>query len=234
MNFAIAINSAKPVIPKLIAGESILAPTIPGSPTPTPVPSVKPFTLTGWKVTDYQQRPYLVIEFSPTKGVYLSLTDPDGLEIPYSSYVAEGITGAKLQMTANWMEIPKAGKYSLLVKDLYRKLMTTLPVADFQGTKLSVVDVSVRRDYITNTFRIDVVNEGDLPAYIASADIWVNGEHPSVFTENAVVLPGESTSISCEWYSAGELPSTLTTEIKLKGLVGNVVASTVDSLHLIK
>lgn len=231
MNFAIAINSAKPIIPRLIAGESFLAPTSPGSPTPAPVPSVESFSLTGWKVTDYQKVPYLVIEFAPTKGVYLSLVDLNGLEISYPLYVTEGITGAKLRMTPNWMETPKAGKYSLVVKDLQGKLITTLPVADFQGAKVSITDVSLSRDYITNTFRISLVNDGDLPAYVTNVDIWVNSNHPPAFTDYTVILPGESASIPCKWYSGSELPSTLNIEIELKDYVGNVVAEISDTLH---
>jgi len=200
----------------------IPTPTPAPTPAPAPAPSPQPFKLKDWKVINYKDQSFLVIEFSPTNGVYLSLIDPDGLVIR-TLYVLEGETGAKLRMTANFMETPKAGKYTLLVKDLDGELIESLPIAGFEGAKLSVVDVSLYRDYITNTIRIDVVNEGDLPAYIASADVWVNGENPEVFTDHTVVLPDESVSISVKWYSASELPSTVNVEIKLKDYVGNVV-----------
>ena len=230
MNFAIAINSAKPMVPRLIAGESVIDPS---SSPPDIAPDPEPFEILNWKVIDYNKQTYLVIEFTQIIDAYLLLLNPDGVEITGSSlHVSEGITGAKLRMTGMYNETPQPGKYTLLVEDFYGNMITSTSITVFEGAKVSITDVSLSRDdYITNTLRISLGNDGDLPAYITDVDIWINSEHPDIFADDAVILPGESVSIAGEWYSASDPPATLNIEIELRDYVGNVIAEISDTLH---
>jgi len=229
MNFAIAINSAKPIIPRLIAGESILASGSSDSTPPTP--NIEPFDIRNWKVRDRFNMPYLQIEFSPIGDVYLSLKNPDGLELKPSVHVLEGITGAELRLSQGPGITPQPGTYSVLVRDSYGELITSVPVANFLGANIHVTDSYYTWEGTTINLRIDLANTGDLPAYITEIDVWAGAEHPNIYgTKWVVVFPREATSVGGYWYEGIDPGFDLSIEVELKDKVGNVITTSTTNI----
>jgi len=137
------------------------------------------------------------------------------------------VTEVKLPMTPSPMETPAPGTYLLTVNRWSGEPVTTLEVGEFLGADLSIDDVRFvgRGDIVTDTLRIEVVNNGDLPAYIENANIQIGGVRVSSSGEsNSVILPGEATILYYEWYYGGGSLDSPAVDLELKDNEGNVVA----------
>jgi len=182
------------------------------------------FEVQGWEVISNIDRVYLKVEFSCNMRLSLALADSRGVKTSYSRWVTAEESFIELPMTYSSLETPKAGMYSIIVKDESGKVIATVEVADFEGPDLTVTGVSYAGE--ENTIRVDVCNEGDLPAYVTYANVCLNDVHPQTEGGQSSVFPGEATEMLVSWTSGGGLPSAsvIDLEIELTDSLGGVIA----------
>ena len=207
-----------------------------------PAPPPVSFEMQGWEVinevdSQYQTaRAYLAVYFSSDEVVSLTLTDPSGSEIGYSHQVSGQVGEVRLPMTSSSWETPVPGTYTVTVNSWLGETVTTVEVGDFIGAGVSVTDVRFVGfgGIISDTLQIEVVNDGDLPAYIKRADIQIGSVSVDMSGEwNEVILPDEAATLYCEWYSTGDTPDTPTVHLELKDNAGNVVTSSTNQVTLV-
>ncbi len=217
------------------------SPEPPADDSPEPSITLPPvsFEIQEWEAINemdaqyHSPRAYLAVRFSSDTDVSLTLTDPDGRETD-SQLVTRRVTEAKLPMTPSSLETPAPGTYTVTVHRWSGELVTTLEVGDFIGANLTVSDVRFvgRGDIITDTVRVDVANNGDLPAYIKNAEIRIGGVRVSVSGDYSVILPDESAALYYQWYSGSGSPDTPAVELALKDNGDNVVATCTTHITL--
>ena len=182
------------------------------------------FEVQEWEVISDIDRAYLKMDFSCDIRLSLSLADSRGVKTSYSRWVTEEESSIKLPMTYSSLETPKAGTYSMIAKDESGKTVATVEVADFEGPNLMITGVSYTGE--EDTLRVEVLNQGDLPAYVANASVWLDDVHPQTEGGQGSVLPGETSAILVTLSSAGEFPSpsVVDLEIELMDSMGGVIA----------
>jgi len=156
------------------------------------------FTITDWKVV-YDCTPNLYLKFPElSESLEFRLIDPDGLQVGWD-YVTAGESKAELFMAGLW-ETPKPGKYTLIVEDFLGKEVYRRTF-EFEGAKLSV-KVNFTWEpryyyYILEYINLYIRTDGDLPAYITTAEVDVGGERDTILVYDSIP-PGRDKSIR-EW-----------------------------------
>jgi len=199
--------------------------------TPRETPKETPqFQLKEWKVINDDGVPKLQIKFSANKSVIkLTLIDPDGVETDWS-YVELGVTGAKLRMS-DYGRTPPAGTYTLLIKDILDREVTSPLTFNFSRANLKIINVTPTweyykyRNYSLTSLAIKVKNTGDLPAYIDKADISINGEIDTMHLLCECILPKETKTVTDSIYISDISPGNYTLTITLKDTSDTIMAT---------
>ena len=172
-------------------------PTAPETePKPTPSPTQTEFQLTEWSVIDDEGTAALQALITAGDAINLILTDPDGID---KDSCEQCLSEVKLKLASKG-ETPKAGRYTLLVKDVWGNEITT-QTFDFEGAKLAISGISLGWGQFLvdglclRRIEFTVTNRGDIPAYISTGKIDIGGREGSV-SLNRVVLPDSEKLIS--------------------------------------
>jgi len=187
------------------------------------------FEIQGWEVVGEADRAYLVVDFSCDGLVSLALADSNGVKTSYFRQIAEGQSSARLPMTSSPYATPQSGKYSVIVHTWTGEPVTTAELTVAGETKLSVKSVYLTGgvDIPIESVVVSVKNEGELPVYVISADIWIEDSHPWVAVDRIAILPGETSNVNIELYT-GVIPSKLfavEVDIELKDSMGQVLVA---------
>ena len=188
------------------------------------------FQLKDWKVINDMGVPKLQIKFSTTKGVELTLTNPDGVKTDWN-YIEPGVTGAKLRMS-DYGRTPAPGTYTLIIKDVLGREVTPPLAFNFSGAKLKIVGITPTWKYyeylgyysLTN-LAIEVENMGDLPAYISKGELNIDGKIETVYYLTECVLPKETRTITDSVYISDISPGTCALTITLKDSADAIMAT---------
>jgi hypothetical protein len=159
------------------------------------------FSLKSWEVIDDNGVPTLVIPFSASDEVRVELKNPEGV-LTSGKRIEKGVSEAKMDL-AGYREIPKAGRYTIVVKDKQGNTLFAKEIS-FTGAKVLILECTPtwkgkRGKYTLDTLTISVKNEGDLPAYIGVVEIHLQTPRMALafaaigFKE--VILPGEEKEI---------------------------------------
>ena len=159
---------------------------------------VQDFELTEWNLLGENGYAVLYIKFNTLGGVTLRFMNPVGTLVDVE-YVEKDVVGAaaKLKMDNQW-EVPKAGQYTLVVRDalgedIFEKTF------DFNGSDVTMSDLAIKWRYFVGEFWADevffkVVNNGDLPACIYNCEVSIDGKGNTLSTKY-IILPGEQKTI---------------------------------------
>ena len=156
------------------------------------------FQLTEWSVIDDEGTAALQALITAGDAINLILTDPDGTERDWD-FCNPGVRWVKSKLASKG-ETPKAGRYTLLVKDTSGNEITT-QTFDFEGAKLAISGISLGWGQFLvdglclRRIEFTVTNRGDIPAYISTGKIDIGGREGSV-SLNRVVLPDSEKLIS--------------------------------------
>jgi len=161
------------------------------------------FEILGWEVVGETDRAYLVVDFSCDGLVSLALADSSGVKTSYFRQVTEGQSSVRLPLTSSTYETPQPGKYSVIVHTWTGEPVTTVELTVTGETELSVQNVFLIGGIDTpiEAVVVSVENEGNLPAYVASADVWIEDSQPWVGVDKIGILPGETSTVNIELYT---------------------------------
>lgn len=188
------------------------------------------FEILEWTIVDKNSYSNLQIKFSTTKDISLYLNDPDGLEVD-SDYISEGTATATELSMAGYEEVPKAGKYTLIVKDDREDTINT-SYFDFQGADAAISEVattwkyySYSEDYNLDTLSFKITNSGDLPVYISKGSLTVDSKQDDFYVTDRCVLPNENKT-SSPFIVANEVtPGEKSFTLELKDGANTIVCS---------
>ena len=172
------------------------------SPIPSPTSVEREFRLTEWRMIDDNGRPALQIAFTNAGGIYLTLTDPDGIKVNYM-YIQRGVTGGKLDLHGDIGEIPKAGQYRLIAREGLMGEIIATETLSFEGAKATISDVKLTWGYWTQGYvhlkdiRYNIRNDGDIPVYIRKCKLVIGDKESSSAYGDARgdVPPGDEKTI---------------------------------------
>jgi hypothetical protein len=152
------------------------------------------FMLDSWEVVDDEKIAALLLRFNSTKTNRLYLLSPDGAELD-SEVVEENINETKLRL-AGYMETPRGGIYSLIVKNEFGEVTFiknfTLKFNFSIAYATPYWEIYNWSDYgYFTAIRVKVENKGDLPAYLYEMEVSLDNRTASFISPIPVVLPGE-------------------------------------------
>lgn len=188
------------------------------------------FEIVEWTIVDNNSRSTLQIKFTTTKDITLYLNDPDGLEVD-SDYISEGTATATELTMAGYTEVPKAGEYTLIVKDNRDETVSTSSF-DFQGADAAISELattwkyySYSDDYNLDTLSFKITNSGDLPVYISKGSITVESKQDDFYVSDSCVLPKENKTFSPSAWVNEVTPGEKSFTLELKDGANIIVCS---------
>jgi hypothetical protein len=203
------------------------------SPIPSPTSVERKFRLTEWRMIDDNGQPALLIAFTNAGGVYLTLTDPDGIEVG-NMYIQRGVTGGKLYLRGDIGEMPKAGQYRLIAREGLMGEIIATETLSFEGAKATISDVKLTWGYWTQGYvylkdiRYDVRNEGDIPVYIRKCKLVIGDKESSSGFGDAWgdVPPGDEKTIRTKSVDIADIiPGEYAANLELRDAADTVVCS---------
>jgi PKD repeat protein len=160
---------------------------------------VQDFELTEWKLLGENGYAVLYIKFNTLGGITIRFMNPVGTLVDVES-VEEDVVGAaaKLKMDNQW-EVPKAGQYTLVVRDalgedIFEKTF------DFQGSDVTMSDLAIKWQVIlvgefwAQEILFEVANNGDLPSCIYNCELSLDDKSKTISTKH-IILPDEQKTI---------------------------------------
>lgn len=161
------------------------------------------FQVLDWSVVDDDGTAGFQAQISSDNAVNIAMVDPAATERDWL-FSNAGTNEVLLHMGVEG-EVPRAGGYELVVKDVWGNEATTQTVL-IQGADLTTSLVRLVWDegsgptgagkYFLKDIEFSVSNGGDVPAYIRGTDLVVDGQSSDDIQEVRTVLSGEAQSIS--------------------------------------
>ena len=223
MKWAVRIIAISTIIITIIAVILFTALLV-GPPKPT-------FKLTGWEVTT---NAVVSIEFTYTtdKSVEVVLINPKGEETDVV-YLSKEATRGKISMTPFGVT-PIPGTYRMIVTYLGSKVAEYN--LTFVGAKISIGEISFvwkyyewLKEYNLENLSIEIVNDGDLPAYVGRVSVRIDEEEINGFVMDWI-NPGRAL-ISEEFIFWLTKPAgTYTVMIQVEDGRGNILAEKMTSI----
>ena len=204
------------------------------------------FQVLDWSVVDDNGTTGFRAQISSDNAVNIAMVDPAATERDWL-FSNAGTNEVMLHMGVEG-EVPGAGGYVLIVKDVWGNEATTQTVP-IQGAALTTNLVRLAWDqvpgptgagkYYLKAIEFNVSNGGDVPAYIRETELVVDGQSSDDIQEVRTVLSGEEQSISAgtpaPWgflrtagIWGGQRPLTLT----FKDSVGNVIHTHSETINV--
>jgi len=151
------------------------------------------FTLDSWEVIDDGGWAALLMQFSVTESVELTLIDPKGVQVDWD-YVDETETGVEMSLAGLW-DTPIAGTYTFVVKSSWPEEIIFTKDFTFNGPDVTIKDVSFEWEYksgrySTTDISVFCQNSGDLPCYPNKLTVQVGSDVMTTIL-SGVWLPGE-------------------------------------------
>ena len=199
----------------LLTGSVTACGTTPNS-APPPSPPAGQYVVS-YSISFSESRPQLQVSVQgPSKSLDLILSDPDKNTIETAHISKDDLLDGAEAVNINmciYGETPKVGTYTIVVKDSLSDEIYYQDTITFSGPDLSITScfgieflgtaVTGVNKYWLYRMNVLVVNDGDLPAYIHNADVYIDGEelvpewdHKQGFLMNSErVNPGESKKV---------------------------------------
>ncbi|MEE8374666.1 MAG: hypothetical protein V3R87_13245 [Dehalococcoidia bacterium] len=161
------------------------------------------FEVLDWTMVDDDGTAGFQAQISSDNAVNIAMVDPAATERDWL-FSNAGTNEVVLHMGVEG-EVPGAGGYELVIKDVWGNKATTQTVL-IQGADLATNLVRLAWDegsgptgagkYFLKNIEFSVSNGGDVPAYIRGTDLVVDGQSTDDIQEVRTILAGEAQSIS--------------------------------------
>ena len=195
-----------------------------GGGTPPPSPPAKQYAVSYSIAPDGWLPELRVTVKGPSKNLNIILSDPDkntiGTAFITEDDLLDGTESVNVDMAGD-EETPKAGIYTLIVKDSWSDEIYYQDTITFSGAEIYITNVYIESEYyeLFNEYHIteniSVTNGGDLPAYLVHVVTYLDGEEiPAYIFGSGRVDPGESKTIGAESYTAEVSSGTHTLRIE--------------------
>jgi len=187
-----------------LTGSVTACDTTPNS-TPPSSPPAEQYVVSH-SISFSESRPQLQVSVQgPSKSLDLILSDPDKNTIETAHISKDDLLDGAEAVNINmcmYGETPKVGTYTIIVKDSLGDEIYYQDTMTFSGPDLSITGcfvtefLRIGNEYIIDHMHILVVNDGDLPAYVDDAAVYIDGEEMTSQRDGLVysgkVNPGES------------------------------------------
>lgn len=197
-------------------------------------PSKPSFELKSWSLATNDEVSIELV-YSADKPVEAVLVDPTGTEVSRTQLSAEATRN--LIPMAKYGSSPIPGTYRMVVNYLGKRVAEKL--FTFTGPKVSIGNVSLRwrydeafRWYVPENISVELINDGDLPAYLSGIDAEVDGKYISEGFLMPWIKPGRQTVSWRELWTGVENAGTYTLSIKVEGEGGEVLAERTMSISV--
>lgn len=196
----------------LLAGSVTACGATPNSAPPSSPPAEQ--YVVSYSISFSESQPQLRVSVQgPSKSLDLILSDPDKNTIGTAHIskddLLDGAEAVNIGMCI-YGETPKVGTYTIVVKDSLSDEIYYQDTITFSGPDLSITSCfgieflgTGANEYFILYMNILVVNDGDLPAYVDDAAVYIDGEELTsemgpmhgFLVNNERVNPGESKTI---------------------------------------
>ena len=192
----------------LLTGLVTACGTTPNS-TPPPSPPAEQYVVSS-SISFSESQPQLRVSVQgPSKSLDLILSDPNKNTIETAHISKDDLLDGAEAVNINmciYGETPKVGTYTIVVKDSLSDEIYYQDTITFSGADLSITScfgiefMNLGNEYSIYRMNVLVVNDGDLPAYVYDAAVYIDGEElvslrHRFLMNSERVNPGESKEV---------------------------------------